>query len=106
LQPPFYFDIQEVGVIEYVKAGKAEGRALFFSWPSRVMHCLEHYTGDTVFWIGEGSTDDIMPCPDEWLEVHRIETPSWFGVHDDFVVYKRKSHAGILETRMLKKSQD
>jgi hypothetical protein len=106
LQPPFYFDIQEVDVIDYVKAGKAEGRALFFSWPSKVMHCLEHYTGDTVFWMGEGSTDDIMPWADEWLEVHRIEIPSWFGVHDDFLVYKRKLHTGILETKMLEKSQD
>jgi hypothetical protein len=91
LQPPFYFDVEEADAVEYIKAGKAEGRALFFSWPSNVMACLEYYTGDTVFRIGEECTQRMPYSNRDWVEVHRMEVPQWLCLHDKFVVYKRRS---------------
>lgn len=87
-----YFDVQRADATEFIKAGGAAGRALFFSWPRDVMEsCLEHYEGDTVFWVGEDATDMMSPTDSEWVEVHRMEMPVWQGVHDEFVAYKRRS---------------
>lgn len=93
-QRPFYFDVQNEDAAEYIRAGKAQDRALFFSWPAGVMHCIEHYTGDTIFWVGEDATEELKlyaSFRDLWIEVHRMKMPRWLTVHDEFVVYKRKA---------------
>ena len=99
LQRPVYFDVQKADASEYVKAGKAAGRALFFSWPLGTMRCLEHYNGDTVFWIGEDCTDNVECAYEgaerDWMEVHTMQIPQWSLVYDKFVVYKRRAKRAL-----------
>ncbi|GAQ88175.1 hypothetical protein KFL_004060100 [Klebsormidium nitens] len=94
---PFYFDVRSEDAANYIESGKAGDRALLFSWPAGVMHSVECYTGETIFFIGEdpdGATDHMQnheSFRETWTAVHRSGMPCWLFKHDEFVVYKRTS---------------
>lgn len=61
---------------------------LLFVWPQdNIMDCLNHYKQNWLYWIGEGSTEQI---PEGW-NVHKIiEIPTWSNMADRMILYKRE----------------
>ena len=73
---------------------------LFLCWPPYdtpfAYDCLKAYKGSQLIFVGEsygGCTGDdnfFDLLEEEWEEVHSIDIPQWFGMHDYLISYKRK----------------
>jgi len=68
-------------------------RALFLCWPRHGDDVLEAYAGDTLVLVGEGDEGATWwldeDAEKEWKPVASCVLPTWPGIHDMLVVYKR-----------------
>lgn len=76
-------------------------RALFLCWPPyaspMASKCLANYAGSTVIFVGEGCTGSSHfhdTLQRRWEIVEVIHIPQWFGMHDRFYVFHRRSRNG------------
>jgi hypothetical protein len=74
-------------------------RLLFLCWPPYdggvlLDACLDVYTQDLIFYIGEWSacTSWSDRFEKEWEDIHTIPCPQWDGIHDCLFVMSRKSN--------------
>jgi hypothetical protein len=78
----------------------AKGWTLFLCWPymdSMAYECLQHFRGDTVIYIGEGSggctaNDAFFEVLErDYEELDQMYIPQWPCIHDYLSVWERKT---------------
>ncbi len=92
-----YYDVQP-GTPEDL--ARYSDRTLFLCWPpydtDMAARCLQHYPGDRLIYIGEGSggcTGDEEfhgKLEAEWEEIASHRPIQWEGIHDWVTVYEKK----------------
>lgn len=80
---------------------KHPDRSLLLCWPPyatpMAANTLRRYRGDTVLYIGEGSSgcngdEEFHEMLEDWEQVEYISLPQWPGIRDGLHVYRKASH--------------
>jgi hypothetical protein len=88
---PLFFPVVEAKGEEYISAGRAGSRALFFCWPRNNFGAgdgFPGYGGNKVIFVGEeagGCTADISSAlvrTGEWEVVDKLYMPRWSAIND------------------------